>query len=85
MSDGLPTDDQIIAAYPVFDVPSDTLVMDTGKLADFAESIDTAFRRMNLDWLARRLVNLRKAGRLPKLRDGHGPGVGWKEEKRATV
>lgn len=76
-----PTDKKIAKMYVKFDVPSDRIVQNRSILQDFSllvglfgqNSMDS-----DLDQLGKRLINLRKAGKLPKIRKGRGPSKGHK-------
>lgn len=68
-----------VSAYLVVDVPSDRIT-ETGKEAKrIRQLVINKGHQIPLAQVKRKLVTMRKAGKLPKLRDGHGPPSGKKQ------
>lgn len=63
-------DSDLIAAYESFDVPVDQFIGNPALAEAFAASLQEQIGNADLDWQAitRRLIYLRKRGRLPRLR-----------------
>ena len=68
--DAIPLDDTLVKTYKDFNVPVDQFIGDSGLTEAFVAAVENRAGVAGLDSLAimRRLVNLRKKGRLPRLR-----------------
>jgi hypothetical protein len=69
--------------YVKFDIPSDQIVASAHLKKRFAESVNSrlplSILRLTPDACGKLLINLRKSGYLPRIRDGHGPPKGKKQ------
>ena len=66
----VPLDDALVKSYEEFNVPVDQFIGDSKLTESFVSTIQAKVGDLGLDTSAimRRLVNLRKKGRLPRLR-----------------
>ena len=72
-------DSVLVAAYEDFDVPVDRFFADDGLRNAFVASVAKRLGNRKLDAAAvmRRLMNLRKKGRLPRLRRAYHGRNAW--------
>jgi hypothetical protein len=65
-----PLDNALTKTYEEFNVPVDQFLGDSALIDAFVSAVQKRFAKADLDSLAimRRLVNLRKQGKLPRLR-----------------
>ena len=63
-------------AYVKYDVPSDTLCVDSTHLRKFKLLLPECYHTWPGKMISKKIISLRKRGRLPRIRDGHGPGIG---------
>lgn len=71
-----PIEGVIIDEYVKFDVPADRIAADPAVGGQFADKVNPrlpAKLRLSVAELNKKTLNMRKSGKLPKLRNGHGP------------
>ena len=69
-------DTRICRRYIRFNVPSDQIVGSAKQAEAFCKDLGLYEHGFDNEWVLKRLIALRKSGKLPRIRDGHGAAEG---------